>query len=88
MNFVESVIESVSEAPAINDYGEVQTHVMFLDEINTCNSMGLAKEILCDGSMKGRRLPSSIKAVAACNPYRLKAASHEINSGKTSGRDE
>lgn len=46
--------------------------VVFFDEINTCNSMGLFKEMVCDRSMNGRRLPENIKIIAACNPYRLR----------------
>jgi hypothetical protein len=45
---------------------------VFLDEVNTCNSMGLFKEIICDKSINGVRLPSTLNIIAACNPYRLK----------------
>eukprot|EP00656_Telonema_subtile_P027205 TRINITY_DN2923_c0_g1_i1.p1 TRINITY_DN2923_c0_g1~~TRINITY_DN2923_c0_g1_i1.p1 ORF type:complete len:2755 (-),score=765.54 TRINITY_DN2923_c0_g1_i1:91-8355(-) len=44
--------------------------VVFFDEVNTCNCMGLFKEIVCDHSMNGVQLPSNIKVIAACNPYR------------------
>jgi len=40
----------------VNEWGEAQTDVVFLDEVNTCNSMGLFKEMLCDGSMNGQAL--------------------------------
>ena len=46
--------------------------VLFLDEINTCNCMGLFKEIVCDRSLNGFLLPENIKIIAACNPYRLR----------------
>ncbi len=46
--------------------------VVFLDEVNTCNSMGLFKEIICDQSINGIMLPSTMNVIAACNPYRLK----------------
>jgi hypothetical protein len=46
--------------------------IVFLDEINTCNCMGLFKEIVCDRSMNGINLPDNIKIIAACNPYRLR----------------
>jgi E3 ubiquitin-protein ligase RNF213 len=46
--------------------------VVFLDEINTCNCMGLFKEIVCDRSLNGQLLPQNIKIIAACNPYRLR----------------
>jgi len=44
---------------------------VFFDEINTCNSMSLFKNIICDRSMNGMLLPSNMKFIAACNPYRL-----------------
>lgn len=46
--------------------------VLFLDEINTCNCMGLFKEIVCDRTMNGVPLLDNIKIIAACNPYRLR----------------
>lgn len=47
--------------------------VLFLDEINTCNCMGLFKEIVCDRSINGFPLLDNIKIIAACNPYRLRS---------------
>jgi len=43
---------------------------VFLDEINTCKSMGLISEIMCKHSYQGNPLPSNIVFIAACNPYR------------------
>ena len=43
---------------------------VFLDEINTCKSMGLISEMLCKHSYQGKSLPSNIAFIAACNPYR------------------
>jgi len=48
--------------------------VVFFDEVNTCNSMGLFKEIVCDRCMDGLVVPDNIKIIAACNPYRLRTA--------------
>lgn len=33
---------------------------------------GLFKEIVCDGAVNGTPLPSNLRVVAACNPYRLR----------------
>lgn len=33
---------------------------------------GLFKEIICDGAVNGKPLPSNLRVVAACNPYRLR----------------
>jgi len=52
--------------------GPMERLIVFLDEVNTCNCMGLFKEMICDRSMNGRPLPSTIRIIAACNPYRLK----------------
>ena len=43
---------------------------VFLDEINTCKSMGLISELMCKHTYQGKPLPSSIVFIAACNPYR------------------
>ena len=45
---------------------------VFLDEINTCKSMGLISELLCKHTCQGKPLPSNIVFIAACNPYRQK----------------
>ena len=43
---------------------------IFLDEINTCNCMGLICELMTKHSCQGESLPKSIVFIAACNPYR------------------
>ena len=43
---------------------------VFLDEINTCKSMGLISEIMCKHTYQGNPLPPNIVFIAACNPYR------------------
>ena len=44
--------------------------VVFFDEANTTEAIGLIKEIMCDGRMKGSPVSKYIKFIAACNPYR------------------
>ena len=46
--------------------------VLFFDEANTTESIGLIKEIMCDRTMEGQKLElcQNLKIVAACNPYR------------------
>ena len=46
--------------------------LVFLDEVNTTNCMGLFKEIICDHTCNGRYLPDNMLIVSALNPYRLK----------------
>ena len=43
---------------------------IFLDEINTCKSMGLISELMCKHTCQGNPLPENIVFIAACNPYR------------------
>jgi hypothetical protein len=45
---------------------------VFLDEINTCDSLGLIADIICQRSVQGKLIPDNIVLVAACNPYRLR----------------
>ena len=51
---------------------------VFLDEINTCNSLSLITEIMLKHSCKGEKIRSNIKFIAACNPYRLETKEKEI----------
>ena len=44
---------------------------VFLDEINTCNSLGLISEILCMRTFLGNKIPENVSFICACNPYRL-----------------
>ena len=51
---------------------------VFLDEINTCNSLSLITEIMLKQSCKGRKIKQNVKFIAACNPYRLYEKEKEI----------
>lgn len=44
--------------------------VVFFDEANTTDAIGLIKEIMCDRRLHGKPIPDDLKFVAACNPYR------------------
>ena len=52
---------------------------IFLDEINTCNSMGLICEMMTKHSCQGKPLPKNIVFIAACNPYRMVVKDEEPN---------
>jgi len=54
---------------------------LFLDEINTCNHMGLLTEIICHHSCNGESLPGNLVLIAACNPYRLREQKHIATAG-------
>ncbi len=44
--------------------------VVFFDEANTTESIGLIKEIMCDHRINGHPISNDLKFIAACNPYR------------------
>ena len=44
--------------------------VVFFDEANTTDAIGLIREIMCDRRMHGKSIPEDLKFIAACNPYR------------------
>ena len=43
---------------------------VFFDEINTCLSLSLLKEIFNNRTFDGEKLEDNIKLIGACNPYR------------------
>ena len=44
--------------------------VVFFDEANTTDAIGLIKEIMCDRRVHGKPVSVDLKFIAACNPYR------------------
>ena len=44
---------------------------IFFDEINTCNSLGLITEIMCNHTYLGKKINDNFIFLAACNPYRV-----------------
>ncbi|XP_062507501.1 E3 ubiquitin-protein ligase rnf213-alpha-like isoform X2 [Corticium candelabrum] len=75
----EDITNKVLEAERLAEHNEwtfpgykIQT-VLFFDEANTTDALGLIKEIMCDGRLNGRKishLGTSLQIIAACNPYR------------------
>ena len=45
---------------------------VFFDEIKTSEIIGLISEIMCNRTMKGKKLNDNLQFIAACNPYRIK----------------
>lgn len=50
--------------------GENIDTVLFFDEANTTEALGMIKEIMVDRKCNGRPLSDSLKFIVACNPYR------------------
>lgn len=44
--------------------------ILFFDEANTCEALGMIKEIMMDRRCNGRPLSDRLKFIVACNPYR------------------
>jgi MoxR-like ATPase len=61
---------------------------VFLDEINTCNCMGLICEMMTKHSCQGKKLPENIFFIGACNPYRYGKKSEENYALKVDGTKE
>ncbi|KAK3276973.1 hypothetical protein CYMTET_14987 [Cymbomonas tetramitiformis] len=60
---------SPGDAGSVALWTQAQVWVFF-DEINTCDAAGLFKEMLCERTLNGVPLPTNLKVLAACNPYR------------------
>lgn len=64
-----SFLQKVQKVANKNRKQNVET-VVFFDEANTTDAIGLIKEIMCDRRMRGEHIHADIKFIAACNPYR------------------
>ena len=63
--------EKEEEKKIINlDKESKEKRWVFLDEINTCNSMGLISEMMCKHTIFGKKIKPNVVFIAACNPYR------------------
>ena len=66
VKFIEKITEEVNNEGAQNELTWV-----FLDEINTCNSLGLITEIMCNHTYLGKKINDNFVFLGACNPYRI-----------------
>lgn len=73
------VCETVSRAAKVADQnwqscpGRKLHTILFFDEANSSELLGLIKEVICDRRVNGKVVPQlgrSLHVVAACNPYR------------------
>ncbi|XP_065844224.1 E3 ubiquitin-protein ligase rnf213-alpha-like isoform X2 [Oscarella lobularis] len=65
-------VSQAEQCAVENARNKVKT-VLFFDEANTTDAVGLIKELMCDGRMNGRSvhgLGTNLHVIAACNPYR------------------
>ena len=66
------VMEAVKIAQANREQCPELGTVLFFDEANTTEAIGLIKEIMCDRTVNGKALDrnAGLHFVVACNPYR------------------
>ena len=70
MNDIKERVKKAIEMAQQNHY---KTTVLFLDEANTTDAIGLIKEVMVDKTLFGKPLgiaKCGLEIVAACNPYR------------------
>ena len=65
-----SFIDNITQKVLMNGNEDRLTWI-FLDEINTCNSLGLITEIMCNHTYLGKKINDNFIFIGACNPYRL-----------------
>ena len=70
INFLEQN-KCFKEQNIINNPKNQRPLWVFLDEINTCNALGLISEIMIKHTAQGKALHDNITFIGACNPYRL-----------------
>ena len=66
VSFIEEVNKKVKKEGA-----EDKITWIFFDEINTCNSLGLITEIMCNHTYLGKKINPNFVFLGACNPYRI-----------------
>ena len=59
---------------------------IFMDEINTCDHLGLISDIICHHSLHGRPLSRKLVFLAACNPYK-KRSKKQIQTAGLEGKN-
>ncbi|VDI17462.1 Hypothetical predicted protein, partial [Mytilus galloprovincialis] len=75
------ILKKVNE---VNEKAKTDLHVsfwLFLDEINTCDHLGIINSILCHRFIQGEILAPNVTVLAACNPYRLRSQSTIMTAG-------
>ena len=75
LQFIENVIEN-----AERNLGKHKTWI-FLDEINTCDHIGLLSNIICCRKLGPVSLPPNLSLLAACNPYRVRNDRQILTAG-------
>ncbi|XP_041364113.1 E3 ubiquitin-protein ligase RNF213-like [Gigantopelta aegis] len=78
-----TIITSVMDANAKARSNLEEPVWMFLDEINTCNHLGLINNIICHHRCQEVFLAPNLVLMAACNPYKLRNEDSILTAGLT-----
>ena len=66
VSFIEKTTKEIER-----DGKENEVTWIFFDELNTCKSLGLLTEIMCNHTCLGKKINENFIFLGACNPYRL-----------------
>ncbi|PFX29705.1 E3 ubiquitin-protein ligase RNF213 [Stylophora pistillata] len=69
---IEKKVEEAEAMAMVNETLNIDT-VLFFDEANTTDALGMIKEVMVDRRVNGRKIGVGLKRlqfIAACNPYR------------------
>lgn len=74
------ILEKMEEIVAMAHSAKLTDNFIwvFLDEINTCDCMGLITELIVEKKVLGKPLPDNIVFIAACNPYKVRKSKDEV----------
>jgi hypothetical protein len=67
---VEKMLEFQRKAHQCSNGDKKKRLWVFFDEFNTTSCIGLFKEIICERTLLGERLPDNMVFLGACNPQR------------------
>ena len=70
VSFIDDIIKEHNKKMK-NNKEENELTWVFFDEINTCNSLGLITEIMCNHTYLGKKINDNFIFLGACNPYRV-----------------
>jgi hypothetical protein len=83
----EEIIEFINEKEKDAKKNIKEQIWIFLDEINTCDHLGLISDIMCHHSLFGRPLSNNLVFLAACNPYKERPEEHVETAGLKSKKN-
>ena len=69
---IEKKVTQAEEMARVNEMLNIDT-VLFFDEANTTDALGMIKEVMVDRRVNGRKIGAGLRRlqfIAACNPYR------------------